>query len=144
MHDVISKTLPTPEAELQRRAILELAEADLRIQDAQMQDSAMIEADLTRGATKPAPAAEDPLASFRAALDELIEFTSDDAISAGHALPGGRGCHGPNVSGMERRIEDVLDEVRKIMGAKQVAPASAAPAPDNGLLTSHNPDRRLL
>lgn len=140
MHDVISKTLP---ADIALLALQRDTAAEIEAKTAQRQDSAMVERDLSRGACQPATAAEDPLAAFRAALDELIEFASDDAISAGYALPGGRGCRGPNVSGMERHIEDVLDEVRKLMGAKQVDPASAAPAPDNGLLTSHNPDRRL-
>lgn len=145
MHDVISKTLPTSEAELRRRAILELAEADLRIQDAQMQDSAMIEADLTRGATKPVPAAEDPLAAVRDAIDDLLQAAVEDAIDrecnrAGH--------YTRDPESMDGYIESVIDEVKRLLLADRMAfiasvqKPTTPPAADNGLLTSHNPDRR--
>jgi len=72
-----------------------------------------------------APEAEDPLDGVRDALDALIEFTGEDAINAGMALPGGHGCREPDISGMQKRIDDVLDEVRKLMGLPE-APVAAA------------------
>lgn len=142
MHDVITKTLPANMALL---SVQREAATEIEAKTAQRQDSAMIERDLSRGARAPEPAAEDPIAAVRDAIDELIEFASEDAINAGSFNPSLQGPNEPNVAGMQRYIEGVLDEVRKLMGV------STAPVVDDGeislpdwLLTSHNPDRRPL
>lgn len=138
MHDVIAKTLP---ASLALLAVQREAAADIEAKTAARQDSAMIERDLSRGAQPPAPAVEDPLTAVEAAIDDLIEFACEDAINAGSFNPRLQGPNEPDVSGMNRRVKAVLDEVRKLMRQPEPKPVQA-PATDNGLLTTHNPDRR--
>lgn len=145
MHDVISKTLPTSEAELQRRAILELAEADLRIQDAQMQDSAMIEADLARGVTKPAPAAKDPLV---AAVSDAIQYLRDTMFECALSEVQNAGRFDPDYARADDAEAELLKAIDALLAGRAAPAAPAVSAStcssDNGLLTSHNPDRRLL
>lgn len=141
-HDVISKTLPPTDLALRMRSVAVEVNASMRAENAKAQDSAMIERDLSRGAKPPAPAAEDPLGEFRECLDELIEFVGEDSINSCRSTPGGHGCIGPDISGMDSHVDTVLRAVRKLMRQPEPEPAQA-PAVDTGLLTIHNPDRRL-
>lgn len=144
MHDVITKTMPANMAlvGLQRDAA-----AEIEAKTAARQDSAMIERDLSRGARPPAPAAEDPLDSVRDAIDELVEFASEDAVNAGSFNPSLQGPNEPDVRGIERRIEDVLYEVCKLIAT--VARGHDTQVCDSeqvgnfGLLVEHTPGARV-
>lgn len=83
----------------------------------------------------------DPLDDLKNALDELIEFTAEDAISAGCALPNGRGCRGPDTSTADRLYIKVLEAAERAFAPKQVPAAQAGRKADSGLRTVHNPDR---
>lgn len=85
----------------------------------------------------------DPLAFFMDALDELVEFAQDDAVSACESLPGGRGLRGPNVAGLDDRYAKVVAELQKLL-APAVSPAadtSVDNVPD--LTIVRNPDLRV-
>jgi len=79
--------------------------------------------------------------AFEDMLDELIEFVAEDAIHSGSAIPGGRGCYGPDTKGMEDHLAAVIAAARAAF-----APVVPSPAPvvvvDSGLFTLHNPDTR--
>lgn len=114
-------------------------------------NAAMIKRDGPAAAPS-APEAEDPLAAVRGALDELIEFVSEDTLEAGRPMAGGYGCMGPDTVGCQRRYDAVLDEVRKLVLSQVcglVARAQAAQEPEQasidtaaGLTVEHVPGDR--
>lgn len=95
-------------------------------------------------AAAPAQQAENvPLIAFMDALDELVEFAQDDAVSACEALPNGLGMRGPCVAELDDRYAAVIAELHKLLAP--AAKPSAFHAADNGpdLTVVHNPDLRL-
>lgn len=64
---------------------------------------------------------------FLDALEELLQFTAEDAISVCQALPGG-GCREPDRYTADRLYALVLDAAKKAF-----QPEVATPAVDNGL-----------
>lgn len=137
MFDVIAKTLPADPAE---RAALEEAEAFMRAQDARLQDAAMLERDEPKA--KPEPAAEDPLAAVRDAIqnlrDEMFECARDEVQNTGR--------RDPDYARADAAEAELIAEVRKLLQPPVCDPVQvdASGKSDNGLLTSHNPDRRVL
>lgn len=89
------------------------------------------------------PAAKECAAmhAFLGAIDELIEFAGEDAIHAGSAIPGGRGCYGPDVAGMEAHIADVIEAARRAFAPSAPTITEKPAQRGNGLLTVHNADR---
>lgn len=124
--------------------LLIAVEEQLTQEAAQAANMRMLDADAPKPAA-PAPAAEDPLAEVHECINELVEFASEDAINSGSALPGGRGCIGPDISGMEMHVDAVIRAVRKLLGqpeAQSPATSDEITLPD-WLLVEHKPGARV-
>lgn len=81
--------------------------------------------------------------SFGDALIALIEFIGEDALHASSSIPGGHGCHGPNLTQRDRLIDEVCAAAKATFGA----PAVVEPAGlvvDNGLTTVRGMHARVV
>lgn len=89
-------------------------------------------------AAQPAPAVapkDEAFAAFEDALEDLVQFTAEDAISSCEALPNGRGCRGPDTSTADRLYAVVMEKARQAFAPKPAEPIHPPPAVDNGLTT---------
>lgn len=95
-------------------------------------------------AVKDVAVATPELDAFMAALEDLIEFASEDAIHSCSAIPSGGGAYGPDTWGMDNRCAAVVEAARLAFSPAVAEPETRrVPNVDNGLFTVHNPDARL-
>jgi hypothetical protein len=93
----------------------------------------------------PEPDEVDPLDDLKSAIDELIQFTAEDAINAGSFNPSIQGPNEPDFAGADDCYAKVLAEVLKLLAPKPAAQEDfVAPHPAPGILTTHDPSRRLM